>query len=342
MKSKKDTSVLIIYTGGTIGMVKDSKTGALVPLNIEQLVEHIPINNFDFGISLFSFKEPIDSSNMSPEIWVELAEVIEANYSKYDGFVVLHGTDTMAYTASALSFMFDNLQKPIILTGSQLPIGLLRTDARENLITALEIAATKLDDKSVITEVCVLFEDHLYRGNRTHKFNAENFDAFICSNYPPLAEIGINIKYNCDALLEVEGKKFKAHKELDLNIAVMQLYPGITPQAVDAIFGIKDLKAIVLESYGNGNVMTTAWFMEKLAAIQKKGIIVFNVTQCEKGAVDHGKYETSSLLDSVGVVSGRDITMEAAIAKLMYLLSKKHDNKEIIKLLSQSLRGEMS
>ena len=342
MKSKKNTSVLIIYTGGTIGMVKDSKTGALVPLNIEQLVKHIPINNFDFDISMYSFKEPIDSSNMAPEIWVELVEVIEKNYSKYDGFVVLHGTDTMAYTASALSFMFDNLQKPIVLTGSQLPIGLIRTDARENLITALEVAAAKENGKAVITEVCVLFEDHLYRGNRTHKFNAENFDAFICPNYPQLAEIGINIKYNCDALLKIAGKKFKAYKALDLNIAVIQIYPGITPQAIDAIINIEGVKGIVLESYGNGNVMTTDWFIKKLEEAQSKGIIIFNVTQCEKGAVDHGKYETSFLIGKLGVVSGGDITKEAAIAKLMFVLALDIDNTEKCKLLSKSLRGEMA
>lgn len=338
----KDTSVLIIYTGGTIGMIKDPKTGALVPLDLNQMIKHIPIDDFDFKISLHSFTEPIDSSNMSPEIWIELASVIEKNYNKFDGFVVLHGTDTMAYTASALSFMLNNLAKPIVLTGSQLPIGLIRTDARENLITALEVASARKDNKPVVTEVCILFEDYLYRGNRTHKFNAENFDAFICPNYPPLAEIGINIKYNEKALYRPISEEFSAHKLLDTNISIIQLYPGISPQSIDAVINIPNIKAIIIESYGNGNMNTSNWFIDKIKEAGKKGIIFYNVTQCEKGAVDHGKYETSVLLDDLGVVSGRDITKEAALTKLMFVLSKNLPYSETIDLLRESLRGEIS
>ena len=337
----KNTSILIIYTGGTIGMIKDPKSGALVPLSLDQMIKHIPIEDFDFKISLYSFPEPIDSSNMSPETWIELATIIEKEYQNYDGFVVLHGTDTMAYTASALSFMLDNLSKPVVLTGSQLPIGLIRTDARENLITALEIASARKDGKSVISEVCILFEDYLFRGNRTHKFNAENFDAFICPNYPPLAEIGINIKYNNKALYLSKSENFSAHKQLNTNIAVIQLYPGITPQAVDAIINIPNIQAILLESFGNGNTNTTPWFLDKLKIANEKGIIIYNVTQCEKGAVDHGKYETSVFLDDIGVVSGKDITTEAAITKLMFTLSKNLTIAETKDLLRQSIRGEI-
>lgn len=339
----KRSSILIIYTGGTIGMIKDPKTGALSPFNFDHLLKHIPvIDQLDYDIKSYSFEEVIDSSCMTPSAWVKMVDVIEENYEKFDGFVILHGSDTMAYTASALSFMLDNIDKPVILTGSQLPIGLTRTDARENLIAALEVATAKKDGKPIISEVCILFEDHLYRGNRTSKFNAENFDAFLSPNYPELADIGIEIKYNYKAVLPRSTTQFEAHKNLDPNIAVLKLFPGITPKVVEAILNIEGLKAVIIQTYGSGNAPTENWFLDLLKKATEKGIIIFNVTQCVKGSVNQGKYETSLQLEELGVVSGKDITLEAAIAKLMFLLGQNLSKPTMKKMLNSSLKGEIS
>jgi L-asparaginase len=336
-------NILIIYTGGTIGMVRDKETGSLHPVSGSELYEHIPIlGKLDYKIEFYSFDPMLDSSNMNPQHWVELVSVIEKNYEKFDGFVVLHGSDTMAYTASALSFMLENLNKPVILTGSQLPLGMIRSDGRENLLASIEIAASRIDETPVVPEVAIYFENKLLRGNRTFKYNAENFGAFKSGNYPPLAEVGVNIKFNYNSILKPNFKALKTHTSLDNNITILKLFPGISPEAVDAQLKIKGLKAVILETYGAGNAMTDEWFLEKIREAVEKGIIVFNVTQCKAGSVEIGKYHTSQELGRIGVISGADITTESALAKLMYLFGTGLGKKEIETLLRVSLRGEIT
>lgn len=342
MKNSR-TSLLLIYTGGTIGMMQDVKTGQLKPFDFTHLTEQIPeLKKFDIELSAISFEHPIDSSNMKPEIWVKLAKMIGENYKKYDGFVILHGSDTMAFTASALSFMLENLDKPIILTGSQLPIGIIRTDGKENLITAIEIAAAKKDGKPVVTEVCIYFEYQLYRGNRTHKFNAEHFQAFQSANYPILAEAGVHLKYNQSALAKPTGKKLKVHTDLDPNIAILKVFPGINMNVVECLLNAKGLKALILETFGSGNATTERWFLDALKKAIGKGMIILNVTQCNAGAVEQGKYETSAGLAGIGVTGGADITTEAAVTKLMFVLGQGKPAKESIRLLKKDLRGEIT
>jgi len=336
-------SILIIYTGGTIGMVKDKETGSLHPVNGSELYEHIPIlGKLDYQIEFYSFDPLLDSSNMNPQHWVLLVSVIEKNYEKYDGFVVLHGSDTLAYTASALSFMLENLNKPVILTGSQLPLGMIRSDGRENLVTAIEIAAAQQDETPVVPEVAVYFENKLLRGNRTFKYNAENFGAFQSGNYPSLAEVGINIKYNYNAILKPNFKTLRAHTALDNNITILKLFPGISAESVRSQLAIEGLKAIILETYGSGNAMTDQWFLEQIKLAIARGIIVLNVTQCKTGSVEIGKYLTSRELGKLGVISGLDITTESAVAKLMYLFGTGLSKEEIEKMLRVSLRGEIT
>lgn len=339
MKSK----VLLIYTGGTIGMMQDAKTGHLKPFDFKHLTEQIPeLNKFDIDLSAVSFEKPIDSSDMLPSIWIELAQIIEKNYNEVDGFVILHGSDTMSFTASALSFMLENLNKPVILTGSQLPIGTIRTDGKENLITAIEIAGAKQKGKPIISEVCIYFEYQLYRGNRTHKYNAEHFQAFQSANYPTLAEAGVYIKYHTNALKKHSSKKLRTHIKLNPNIAILKLFPGITADVVKAILEMKNIKAVILETFGSGNASTEKWFLDCLNTSISKGIVIFNVTQCNAGAVEQGKYATSARLKKMGVVSGLDITTEAAVTKLMFILGTYSTQKEIKQLLEKDLRGEMT
>lgn len=337
------SKVLLIYTGGTIGMMQDAKTGQLKPFDFKQLTDQIPeLNKFDVTLSAISFANPIDSSDMQPSVWMEIAKMIEKNYNKVDGFVVLHGSDTMSFTASALSFMLENLNKPVILTGSQLPIGMIRTDGKENLITAIEIAAAKEKGKPVVSEVCIYFEYQLYRGNRTHKFNAEHFQAFQSANYPVLAEAGVHLKYNYSALQKGNGKKLKVHSSLDSNIAILKMFPGITQNVIEAILNAKNVKAIILETFGSGNASTQKWFIDALKRAIDKGIVVLNVTQCNAGKVEQGKYATSAAFKKIGVIGSADITSEAAVAKLMFVLGTTSNKKEIEKLLKGDLRGEMT
>jgi L-asparaginase len=342
-KSNKAASVLLIYTGGTIGMIQDALTGELRPFDFRSLSSQIPeLNKFDIKLSSLSFAEPIDSSNMHPRVWMQLAEMIKKNYEKYDGFVVLHGSDTMSFTASALSFMLDNLDKPVVLTGSQLPIGVIRTDGKENLITAIEIAAAKEKGKAIVPEVCIYFEYKLYRGNRTFKYNSQHFDAFRSPNYPALAEAGVTISYQTNSIRKAGNGKLSIATHLENDIAVLKLFPGISKKITSAILQTPGVKAVVLETFGAGNASTEDWFLNELKAAIKRGIIVLNITQCQEGKVIQGMYETSSHLKKIGVISGADMTFESAITKLMFLLGTKQSKDKITKALQKNLRGELS
>lgn len=341
---QKVRNILVIYTGGTIGMIQDPISGSLVPFNFDNVYEYIPmLKLYNCNIEFKNFLPLIDSSNVKPEFWVDLVVCIQKNYTRYDGFVVLHGSDTMAYTASALSFMLEDLNKPVVLTGSQLPLGVIRTDGRENIINAIEVASAYEDNVPLVPEVVICFENKIYRGNRTHKNNAENFDAFVSSNYPFLAEAGVHIRYNKEVINAPNYKRLKVHTNIDDNIAILKLYPGINEHAVSAILGIKGLKAVIMETYGSGNAPTNDWFINLLKEAIDRGIIIVNVTQCKGGgAVEHGKYETSLLLGEIGVIGGFDITTEAMVTKLMFLLGSKKTKKEIELLIQRSLRGEIT
>ena len=335
--------ILLIYTGGTIGMKKDFATGALKAFNFSKLLQRIPeLKLLDCEIESISFENPIDSSNMNPQKWVQLATMIEDNYSAFDGFVVLHGSDTMSYTASALSFMMEHLAKPIIFTGSQLPIGDLRTDAKENLITAIQIASLRENGRAVIQEVGLYFEYKLYRANRTTKINAEHFKAFTSPNYSFLIESGVHLKMNPDLFLPTkENDGLVVHKNLDTNVIILKLFPGISEQVIAAVVAIPNLKGIVLETYGAGNAPTDEWLLAVLQKAIQNGIHIINVTQCSGGSVRMGQYETSTALREIGVVSGNDITTEAAITKLMYLLGQNELAANFKEQFETSLRGEI-
>ena len=340
----KENSVLLLFTGGTISMSEDPATGALRPIDFARLQEYMPeLKQTGVHIKSIPFLPLIDSSDIQPDTWVKLALTIQEHYDEFDGFVVLHGTDTMAHTASALSFMLENLSKPVIFTGAQLPIGMMRSDAKENLLTSIEIASAKENGLPIVPEVCIFFEDTLFRGNRTTKKNAEHFNAFNSYNYPPLAKAGVHIKYFRSYIHYPDiDTKLRVRTQIDQNVAVLKLFPGITRSTVHAILNISGIKAVILESFGAGNAPRLDWFFQELKAASERGILIINKSQCSTGTVEMGRYETSLNLVNAGVISGYDCTTEAIIAKLMCLLGECSSQAEIRHKLSISMCGEMT
>jgi len=324
-------------------MIESEDRQTLVPFNLKHVLEQVPeLKKLDAKLSSVSFEQPLDSSDIEPEHWMAIAEIVKQNYEEYDGFVILHGSDTLAYTASALSFMFEGLKKPVILTGSQLPIGMIRTDARENLITAVEFATLRMHDEPVLQEVAIYFEDMLYRGNRTKKFSTEAFDAFISPNYPKLAKAGVNLNFDFIELFRCEREEFSVQDGFDNRIAVLTLFPGITEQLVTAVLTNENLRGIIILTFGSGNAPRHQWLMTAIESAVKRGVVIVNVTQCAKGNVEQGKYETSVGLLSAGVVSCGDMTLEATVTKLMFLLGQSDDSEWVRDRIATNLKGELS
>jgi L-asparaginase len=336
------SQILIIYTGGTIGMMSDPKTKVLRPINFEQIMENVPeLERLNCKIMVHSFEQIIDSSNMNPQIWSEIAGLIKDNYDTVDGFVILHGSDTMAFTSSALSFMLENLSKPVIFTGSQLPISAIRTDAKENLMTAIEIAKAKKHERARVPEVCIYFDYKLFRGNRAFKYNSSKFEAFRSPNYPILAESGVHLKFSINDIRQPVESQFKVHKKLASDVAVLKLYPGIGPKVVENILGA-DVRGIVMETFGAGNTTTDKWFTDLLKKAIADGKVILDISQCKVGTVELGRYETSKELKDMGIANGYDMTYEAAITKMMFLLGQYQDPLIIKELLETDLRGELT
>lgn len=345
MGQNKKPRILIIYTGGTIGMIENPDTRSLQPFDFTHLIDNVPkIKKLDYIIDNIQFNPPIDSSDMSPHHWVEIARHIDNNYDRFDGYVVLHGTDTMAYTASALSFMLENLHKPVIITGSQLPIGEVRTDGEENLITALQIAAaTDINGNPMVREVAILFENYLWRGNRSTKMSADNFNAFKSNNYPSLAKIGLDIHFNEEALWRTKSiRPLKVQYTLDNSVMFIDLNPGITETILQHQLNTPNIKGIVLKTYGAGNAPTYQWFTQIIKEAVDRGIIILNVTQCVNGGVQPSLYMSGNQLASTGVISGHDITSEAALTKMMYLFGLGLSTDEVKQYLNCSICGEVT
>ncbi len=339
------SKVLLIYTGGTIGMGCNAKTGALEPLRFDQLSKQMPeLEQISADIDVHQFAPPIDSSDMTPRLWSHLVHIIADNYGQYDGFVILHGTDTMAYTASALSFMLENLTKPVILTGSQLPIGQLRTDGKENLITSIEIASAKHDDgRPIVPEVCIYFSGKLLRGNRSTKINADGFNAFDSFNYPHLADAGVNIVYHEEYIMKPDyDKPMTPHFVLDPNVVVFTLFPGIQDNIVRHVLDAPELRAIVMRSYGSGNAPQRPWLMKMLSEASNRGVNIINISQCAEGTVEMARYDTGYQLKNAGVISGYDSTVESAVTKLMHLQGHYADSKVVRMKMNENLRGEIT
>lgn len=344
-KQMNGARILIIYTGGTIGMLENPTTGALEAFDWEHISNFVPeLARFHYDIETITFGPPIDSSDMEPKYWTRMVEVIADNYDNYEGFVLLHGTDTMAFTASALSFMLENLSKPVIITGSQLPIGQLRTDGKENLLTSIEIAAARYPDGSpVVPEVCIFFENKLLRGNRTTKINSEGFNAFRSYNFHNLADAGIHIKFE-EAFIHRPNpeKPFRPNYLLDDHVAILTLFPGMREEVMNAYLTIPNLRGLVLKTYGAGNAPKLPWLYERLKELSHRGVVIVNTTQCSTGAVDMGRYDTSLQLIEAGVLNGHDMTLECVVTKLMFLLGHNYERSRICELMNTSLAGEVT
>lgn len=338
------TRILLIYTGGTIGMAKDYTSDSLKPFDFENLIKHIPeLSLIDSGISFTGFETPIDSSDMNPSHWVLLAEMIKNNYNQYDGFVILHGTDTMAYSASALSFMLNGLQKPVIFTGSQLPVGDLRTDAKENLITSIHFASLQENGKPSVREVCIYFEYRLLRANRTTKISAENFDAFASPDYPDLGESGIHLDVRKHVLrIEDESVPFSINTNLNTDLGLMKIFPGMSREFIENMFASQTMKAMIIEAFGSGNIFSLDWFKDLLRKKASEGLLFIINTQCAGGMVEIGRYETSGIFREIGAINGFDLTTEASIAKTIHLLGQNLTQEEFKKLYETDLRGELT
>jgi L-asparaginase len=336
------SQILIIYTGGTIGMMSDPTTKVLKPINFEQIMDNVPeLDRLNCKIKVHSFDKIIDSSNMNPEIWSELAGLIESNYDDVDGFVILHGSDTMSYTASVMSFMLENLAKPVIFTGSQLPISAIRTDAKENLMTAIEIANAKKNDRARVPEVCIYFDYKLFRGNRSFKYNSSKFEAFRSPNYPILAESGVHLRFSANDIRQPADAPMIVHKNLVSDVAVLKLYPGISPKVVGTILRA-DVRGVVMETFGAGNTTTEQWFIDLLKEAIASGKVILDISQCKVGTVELGRYETSKELKDMGIANGYDMTFEAAVTKMMYLLGQTNDPLQVKEWLETDLRGEIT